>query len=505
MDLCVGNSVSCILPATLPGSLLEQSIDYFLRQNFASKQLIILSFDDQPLAGKWNSHPCIQTVLTPTGKAVEKTWQNAWDTCTGRWIAWWDPSDWIGSDRLSSQTAGLTVRGAAHCVSSQVQCFSPQGARAWHGDPNEQGRLARKTWLCDRHAGAGSITASAFLELALRPLSFFRQYPAIRFATPWHIAIEAASVSTSQLDSGGRRSSFGMGNVTQLMGEDRDFYARLRFRLAPQTRRRDRVKNQPAPDLAGSLSSPSPSPYGPKVSCIMPTYNRRDYVPSAIRGFLAQTYPFRELIIVDDGPDSVVDLIPDDPRILYIRLNARRSIGIKRNLAVEASTGEIAICWDDDDWFSPNRVTYQVSALLAGGAEATALQVRYVYDRREQQFWSGAPEQVGPLFLNGVNWGTLAWLRSAQRREPNLRFPDSSLGEDVAFQELLIRSGARVRCLENPGVYVYVRHGQNTWAFSEGRALTADRWSRISPPAFIPADDLNRLGVDQASRLTLQT
>ena len=71
----------------------------------------------------------------------------------------------------------------------------------------------------------------------------------------------------------------------------------------------------------------------PLVSCIMPTYNRRRFVPLAIGYFLRQDYPNRELIIVDDGTDPVQDLVPDDPRIRYMSLEAKHSIGAKRNLA----------------------------------------------------------------------------------------------------------------------------------------------------------------------------
>ena len=39
----------------------------------------------------------------------------------------------------------------------------------------------------------------------------------------------------------------------------------------------------------------------PLVSCIMPTYNRREFVPLAIRYFLRQDYANKELIIIDDG------------------------------------------------------------------------------------------------------------------------------------------------------------------------------------------------------------
>ena len=50
----------------------------------------------------------------------------------------------------------------------------------------------------------------------------------------------------------------------------------------------------------------------PLVSCIMPTADRRRFVPLAIQNFLQQDYPNRELVILDDGQDSVADLAPAD-------------------------------------------------------------------------------------------------------------------------------------------------------------------------------------------------
>ena len=58
----------------------------------------------------------------------------------------------------------------------------------------------------------------------------------------------------------------------------------------------------------------------PLVSCVMPTCNRRRFVSQAIWYFLRQDYPSRELVIVDDGEDSIADLVPDDERIHYARL-----------------------------------------------------------------------------------------------------------------------------------------------------------------------------------------
>src|SRR5262245_2838278 len=68
-----------------------------------------------------------------------------------------------------------------------------------------------------------------------------------------------------------------------------------------------------------------------KVSCIMPTANRRRFVPSAIRYFVTQDYADKELVILDDGEDAIADLVPYDARIRYIRETPPRLIAAKRN------------------------------------------------------------------------------------------------------------------------------------------------------------------------------
>jgi O-antigen biosynthesis protein len=87
----------------------------------------------------------------------------------------------------------------------------------------------------------------------------------------------------------------------------------------------------------------------PLLSCIMPTAGRPWFVPEAIRLFLGQDYPKKGLIVLVDGAKPVCDLIPEHPLIRYLRLDHRRSIGVKRNLACEAAHGGIIAHWKDDD------------------------------------------------------------------------------------------------------------------------------------------------------------
>ena len=71
----------------------------------------------------------------------------------------------------------------------------------------------------------------------------------------------------------------------------------------------------------------------PFVSVCTPTYNRRNFIPTLIKNYLAQTYPrqLMEWIVVDDGTDPVKDLFEGVPGVKYIRLEEKMKLGRKRN------------------------------------------------------------------------------------------------------------------------------------------------------------------------------
>jgi glycosyltransferase involved in cell wall biosynthesis len=220
----------------------------------------------------------------------------------------------------------------------------------------------------------------------------------------------------------------------------------------------------------------------------MPTYNRRAFVPQAIRYFLRQDYPRRELIIVDDGTDPVADLIPDHPSIRYVQLAEKRSIGAKRNRACELAKGKLIMFWDDDDWYAPNRITRQVMPILEGRADITCLYNSLMFWFPTRQFWACTPQLYDRMFLRGIHGGTITFWKLLWGKE--VLFPDTSLAEDVAFVVMAIKHGARIEKLESGDTYFYVKHLSNAWQFTPGEFLQSNSWYKIDPPFFVPKPDL---------------
>jgi glycosyltransferase involved in cell wall biosynthesis len=87
-----------------------------------------------------------------------------------------------------------------------------------------------------------------------------------------------------------------------------------------------------------------------KISCILTTGHRRSFFNQAIRCYDRQTWPNKELVVVDDGEGEVV--VPEGAR--YIRVPTGTSIGAKLNLGCEAAKGSILQKLDDDDYYRPD-------------------------------------------------------------------------------------------------------------------------------------------------------
>ncbi|MBE9571493.1 MAG: glycosyltransferase [Proteobacteria bacterium] len=191
----------------------------------------------------------------------------------------------------------------------------------------------------------------------------------------------------------------------------------------------------------------------PLVSCIMPTYNRRRFVPLAIRYFLAQDYRYKELLILDDGDDSVDDLVPDHPQIRYTREPKGRTLGAKRNRLCELARGDIIAHWDDDDWYAPYRLSYQVSKLLAGNAQVCGINHILFYAPEANRAWEYVYPQGQRFWLSG---SSLCYRRAYWESHP---FPNMAVGEDARF----VWSGdpRKMVTLEDYNFHVGIIHGQN--------------------------------------------
>lgn len=136
----------------------------------------------------------------------------------------------------------------------------------------------------------------------------------------------------------------------------------------------------------------------PRISIIVPLYNKAPYVKKALESICAQTYKDFECIIVDDGStDGSLDVVRDfvrndgmsrdkslneplslnDGRLTIIS-QANAGVAAARNNGVKASHGEYLCFLDADDWWEPTFLE-EMDRLIAEYPKAGLYATNYVY------------------------------------------------------------------------------------------------------------------------------
>jgi len=195
----------------------------------------------------------------------------------------------------------------------------------------------------------------------------------------------------------------------------------------------------------------------PFVSCLMVTRNRASLARRAVACFANQTWPHRELVIVDDGDQDYRPMLAEfDDLGLDIRYIRRRSapgvrLGDLRNTSLDLAAADWCIQWDDDEWYHPERIATQMSAV----AGHTAVLLRWTLMAIEGGRHDGLAFRADAGIATP---GTVLHRRDAAR------YPSLARGEDSVFLRE-IRSAGSVKVLGREASHLFVRcfHGANTW------------------------------------------
>ncbi len=108
----------------------------------------------------------------------------------------------------------------------------------------------------------------------------------------------------------------------------------------------------------------------PRVSIVMPTYNRRDTIPRAIASVVAQRFQDWELVVVDDGStDGTRDVVAGvDPRVRLVT-QSNQGVAGARNTGLANARGDLIAFLDSDDEWPPHHLALATAFFEAHPAE----------------------------------------------------------------------------------------------------------------------------------------
>jgi glycosyltransferase involved in cell wall biosynthesis len=117
-----------------------------------------------------------------------------------------------------------------------------------------------------------------------------------------------------------------------------------------------------------------------KVSVIIPSYGRPEFLQKSIQSVLRQSFQGWELIVVDDNglgsvsqvqTQTLLNEYRHDPRIRYLIQEENRGGSAARNIGWKSASGEFICFLDNDDEFYPEKLTAQFQSLERTGLKMT--------------------------------------------------------------------------------------------------------------------------------------
>jgi len=103
----------------------------------------------------------------------------------------------------------------------------------------------------------------------------------------------------------------------------------------------------------------------PLVSILIPAYNAQDWIADTLRSAIAQTWPRKEIIVVDDGSrDRTAEIAQRfASKGVTVVSTQNQGVSVAENLAFQLSQGEYIQYLDADDLLVPDKIERQLAAL----------------------------------------------------------------------------------------------------------------------------------------------
>src|SRR5260370_3810010 len=146
----------------------------------------------------------------------------------------------------------------------------------------------------------------------------------------------------------------------------------------------------------------------PLVSIIIPVYNAEGFVAEAIQSALDQTWPAKEIIVVDDGStDCSLEILKSFGLRIRVIEQENRGASAARNRALSEAQGECIQFLDADDLLATNKIQVQMGRLLSEppGRVATSAWGRF-YDLPQKTVLTTEPVWTDS---NAIDWLISCW------------------------------------------------------------------------------------------------
>lgn len=380
---------------------VSSAISYFLKQDYLNKELIIFDNGDKSILELIPDHKDIRYYYDQKSYLLGTCRNICCEQAKGDIIIHWDDDDWYADDWITQQVNALIGSSADITGLNNVNFRISESNEKW----KFRDKLEKKPWVY------GATLAYWKSYWLMNPFSELNTGEDNDFVYNSTGKIFAHDYSDGYL------GFLHQDNVGTRVFEN----PREKLQLSKWMRIIEK------PLIAQNNGINKLNTNDPKITCIMPTANRPNFISLSIENFLKQDYNNKELVIIDDGTNPIDYLIPNDSRIKYFYFEPKHTIGTKRNWACEKASGEIITHWDDDDWYADDWLSHQVNALINSKADISGINQVQFYSPSLNKYWMTKNSNSQRPWLTGQS---LTYKKSFWEKHG---FKDLQTGEDDDF------------------------------------------------------------------------
>lgn len=339
-----------------------RSIEYFLRQDYPSKELLIV--DGEPPLDLPFTHPQIRRITMPARKTLGAKRNFCVEAARSDLVMHWDDDDWMAPHRISYQVASLLKERAEVCGLQRMLFYEPSTRQTWlYAYPDGQ-----RPWL----AGGSLLYTKAFWRRS--------PFPDVQVASDtrfiWERQVDKRAVladytfyvgmihpkNTSRKNCAGPYWSKWTGDLEAVMGSDIEFYLN-----GPSSHSRE---NHAVSGIAARVPAP-------EYSVIMVAHNALAMTKLATQQTLRHIRKQdARLVVVDngsnDGTEVWLRLLAERDDIDLIRSDTNIGHGPALELARRGTTSPYLVTLDSDafplchEWLNNLRARLNDRVKLAG-------------------------------------------------------------------------------------------------------------------------------------------
>jgi glycosyltransferase involved in cell wall biosynthesis len=442
--------ISVLIPTFEYGRFIADAIDSVLAQTYPDVEVVVCdnaSTDGtaQLVAARYGADPRVRLVCNERNIGLVPNFNRALTEARGEYVLWLSADDWLLPDHLRRLHAVFARDPAVDVVYTTVYFADGDGnVYAMRSDAE----LLPFDYIDVRDELPEMLTGAPAMVL---PATLFRRAlfdevgamdETVEIAADWELAVRlalagkrfayvaepSACVRVHGANASGRgfnRTGRIVVETTEIVAKflDHPGMARVHGREAAIARRLEGLYAAKLEQLGPEAFEPGfterlgavcaalrerDARYEPasvtsaRISVIVPVLGPPGPALRALDALAAQTFPAIEIVLVDQSPIPLRELLRDHAaadRIVYARLTPARRAGAARNFGMRLARGAFVAFLDEDNVVAPEHFALLAATIARTGAHAAAAAARLVVELTDQRFITADPVAVvGGLF-----------------------------------------------------------------------------------------------------------